>query len=85
MDSYAVIFNYEPDDDPAVYLFNTEQEAKKFLRNFYESNIALADESGAWSTKGEISEEGGYARVWSMSDADTAPEITEIRLGRVYA
>lgn len=83
MNSYAVIFNYEPDDSPAVYLFNTEKEAKKFLRDSYESSIALANEPGIHTT-GEISEDGCYAKVESVLDDSILPEVMEIRLGRVY-
>ncbi len=83
MKSFAVIFNYLPDDDSAVYLFNTEQEAKKNLRSFYDAQMSIKQDPG-WVNHGSIAEDNTYARITSRLFGDVEEDVTEIRLGRVF-
>lgn len=83
--SYAVVFTYSFDDEVAVYLFATEGEATKFLREQYEEELRIDVEENGWETEGEHSEDWWYARISNnFDDGDIRVNVTEMRLGRVY-
>lgn len=83
--NYAVIFTYSFDGDVAVYLFATEEEAKKFLRDSYQEELRIDQEENGWSSVGEISEDGWYAKIQvEFDDADHPLNLTEFRIGTVH-
>lgn len=83
--NFAVIFTYPSDDDVAVYLFATEDEAKKFLRESYLEKLRINTEENGWNSVGEISDSGRYARIQvHFDDGDCPIDITEIRIGNIY-
>lgn len=83
--NYAVIFTYSFDGDVAVYLFATEDEAQKFLRESYQEELRIYQEENGWNSVGEISEDGWYARIHvEFDDADHPLDLTEFRIGTVY-
>ena len=58
--NYAVIFIYSFDDEVAVYLFETEEEAKNFLANSYKEELRIDTEENEWNSEGTFSEDGWY-------------------------
>ena len=56
--NYAVIFTYSFDGDVAVYLFQDELSAKKFLRDSYEEELRIDKEENGLEVYGEISDDG---------------------------
>lgn len=83
--SYAVVFTYSFDNDVAVYLFNTEEEAKKFLRESYQEELRIDTEENGWDSVGEVSKDGYYARIENYFEGeDPHVNVTEFRLGNVY-
>ena len=83
--NYAVIFTYSFDGDVAVYLFATEGEAKKFLRESYLEELRIDTEENGWNSVGEISEDGWYAKIQVDSDDGDSPvDLTEFRIGNIY-
>ena len=82
--SYAVVFTYSFDDDSATYLFETEEDAEKFLKDSYESELSVGiDENGWWNTYGDLMDGGRYARI--VSEFADHEYVTEIHLSNVYA
>lgn len=82
MNSYAVIFSYSVDHDVAVYLFDTEEEAKEFLSD---SVLSMFLEEAGHQECGlsyDISEDGlfGTVKYHYLDGIDTV----EVRVGRVY-
>ena len=84
MKSFAVVFTYSFDSDSSVYLFETEEEAKTFLRQTYEEELRIDAENGR-DSEGFINEDGLYANITnSFDDGDDFTEVTEIRVAKVY-
>ena len=83
--SYAVIFTYSFDDEVAVYLFETEEEAKNFLANSYKEELRIDTEENEWNSEGTISEDGWYAKIENyFDDEGSEPAVTEFRIGNIY-
>ena len=83
--SYAVIFTYSSNVNPAVYLFDTEAEAKLFLLESYREELRIYTEENGWNSVGEISDDGWYAKIQVDSDdGDPAIDLTELRIGNIY-
>ena len=83
--SYAVIFTYSFDNEVAVYLFETEEEAKNFLANSYKEELRIDTEENEWNSEGTISEDGWYAKIENyFGDEGSEPCVTEFRIGNIY-
>lgn len=82
--NYAVIYTYSFDDDVAVYLFETEEEAVAFLKSSYEEELRIDIEENGWVSSGEISDDGWYARIETSSLRCQDVDVTEFRIGNVY-
>lgn len=83
--SYAVVFTYSFDDEVAVYLFATEEEATRFLRDQYHEELRVDIEESGWNTEGENSDDWWYAKISNnFDDGDARIDVTEMRIGRVY-
>ena len=83
--NYAVIFSYSFDDEVAVYLFETEKEAKNFLANSYKEELRIDTEENEWNSKGTISDDGWYAKIENYyGDEGSEPDVTEFRIGNIY-
>ncbi len=83
--NYAVIFTYSFDGETAVYLFATEDEAKRFLLESYLEELRIDTEENEWNSVGEISEDGWYAKIQvQFDDGDHPLDITEFRIGTIY-
>ena len=82
--SYAVVFTYSWDNDAAVYLFDTENEAADFLYGAYEAEFRNDMECG-FGSDGFLDESRGYARIVKPSvHSAFENEVTEFHLARVY-
>ena len=84
MKNYAVIFTYSFDSEIAVYLFETFEEAKEFLKTNFELEKKIDIEENGWEdiSDFEISEDGGYAKIINhFPDRD---DITEYHIGNIY-
>jgi hypothetical protein len=79
--SYAVVFTYSWDNDAAVYLFDTEEEAVDFLAGAYDAEVKNDVECG-FESEYFIDSDGYYARITRYSSF--GDDITEFHLGRVY-
>ena len=83
--NYAVIFTYSFDDEVAVYLFATEDEAKKFLRESYLEELRIDTEESGWDSIGEISDDGWYAKITTnFYSGYPHTDVTEFRIGNIY-
>lgn len=83
--NYAVIFTYSSDEDIAVYLFETEEEAKDFLESSYKEELRIDTEENEWNSEGTISEDGWYAKIENyFGDEGSEPDVTEFRIGNIY-
>jgi len=80
--SFAVVFTYSFDHDVAVYLFETENEAKEFLTGSFEEEVKMYQEDG-WELDVELSSNKRFARITRIVQDDDN-ETLEIRLGAVY-
>ncbi len=81
--NYAVIFTYSFDEDVAVYLFDDEASAKKFLKESYEEELRIDIEENGWNSSGHINDEGNYAEIVTYFSDRT--DITEMKIGNVYS
>lgn len=80
--SFAVVFTYSFADDVAVYLFDTEDDAKKFLLEAYREELRIDTEENNFELYGSITGDGRYAKIVNhFADHD---DITEMHLGNVY-
>lgn len=80
--AFAVVFTYSFDKETPVYLFNTKDEAKKFLNESYKEELRIDSEENGWMVDGNIDEDLEYAKIVDyFPDHD---DITEFRLGQVY-
>ena len=83
--NYAVIFTYSFDAEVSVYLFETEEEAKDFLKSYYKEELRIDTEENEWNSEGTISEDGWYAKIENyFGDEGSEPDITEFRIGNIY-
>ena len=83
--SYAVIFTYSFDNEVAVYLFETEEEAKDFLKSSYKEELRIDIEENEWHSEGIISKDGWYATIENYyGDKGSEPAVTEFRIGNIY-
>ena len=83
--NYAVIFTYSFDNEVAVYLFETEEEAKDFLKSSYKEELRIDIEENEWHSEGIISKDGWYAKIEKhYEDEENEPDVTEIRIGIIY-
>ena len=83
--NYAVIFSYSFDDEVAVYLFETEEEAKNFLADSYKEELRIDTEENEWNSEGTISEDGWYAKIENYyGNEGSEPDVTEFRIGNIY-
>lgn len=81
--NYAVIFTYSFDDEVAVYLFEDDKSAEKFLREAYEEELRIQVEENEWDAEGEIDEGGWYAKITTHSDY-YGDDVIEYRIGQIY-
>lgn len=85
MKNYAVIFTYSFDNEVAVYLFETEEQAKKFLEDSYIEELRIDIEENGWGSEGTISDDGWYAKIENyFGDEGSEPDVTEFRIGNIY-
>lgn len=82
MNNYAVIFTYSFDDEVAVYLFDTEEEAKKFLKDNFEEEIRIDTEENGWDCNWSIEDDGRYAVIFNRFNDKV--DTTTMRIGNVY-
>ena len=80
--NFAVIFNYSFDNEVAVYLFENEEEAKKFLKESYEEEMRIDTEENGWHSHGYINKDGDYAKIETIFSDHT--NKTEMRIGNIY-
>lgn len=80
--SYAVIFTYDFDDDVAVYLFSDEEKARTFLRENFEREVEIDTEENGYDTESYIREDGWYAKI--INHFDDHDDVTEYRVGIIY-
>ena len=79
---YAVIFSYNFDDDVAVYLYETEEEAIRHLREHILEEFRIDTEEDGLSSEYEINDDGRYGLITThFFDHD---DVTEVRVGQVY-
>jgi hypothetical protein len=85
MKSYAVIFSYNFDNDVAVYLFDTQEEAVEYLKKSVLEEYRILTEENGFVACYHIDEDGLYGRIaTSVYEKDYEPDITEVRVGSVY-
>lgn len=82
MKNYAVIFEYTFDDDIAVYLFETLDEAKKFLRDSFNEEVRIDKEENGWDTNAYIDDNEMVAAIFNRFDDRT--DVTYMKIGNVY-
>lgn len=78
--NYAVIFTYF-DDDAAVYLFETENEAINFLVGAYKEELRIDEEIGL-NSEGSLEDDGYSAKITTHFSDHI--DVTKLRVGRVY-
>lgn len=81
MKSFAVSITYSWDNDAAVYLFDTEEEAADFLAGAYEAEFQSDRESG-YDSDGFLDEDRRFARIIRPSVFEN--DITDLHLAHVY-
>ena len=81
---YAVVFTYSFDQDCAVYLFQTEAEAKRFLRDNYDEELRIEREENGLSPSGSISDDGWYAVITTDNDDGSDPCVIYFHIAHVY-
>lgn len=79
----AVIFTYSFDSEVAVYLFEREEDAVKFLFDSYSEELRIDLYENGWNSVGEISPDGLYAKITtSFPDGE---DVTEMYVGTIYS
>lgn len=63
MKTFAVVFTYSFDLDAAVYLFNTQEKAIKFMIEQYNEELRIDREENEWDTEAYMSEDKMYAKI----------------------
>ena len=82
MKNYAVIFEYSFDDEISVYLFETEEQAKKFLKESFEEEVRIDREENGWDTNASIDEDGWAAYIFNRFE-DRIDTIY-MKIGNIY-
>lgn len=80
--NYAVIFRYTFDEEIAVYLFATIEEAKAFLKGAYEEELKIDIEENEYDTHSYFSEDGLSAAIFNRFYDRT--DITYMDIGNIY-
>lgn len=80
--SYAVIFSYSFDNDVAVYLFDTYEEAFKFMKDNYEEELRIDTEENNLDSYGIIEKDEGWAKIYTRRH--NVIDITTFQIGDVY-
>lgn len=81
---YAVVFTYSFDEDAAVYLFDTFEEATGFLEGAYNEELRIERDENGWDPDGFITELKTYARI-STPGTGGVDDVCEYHLANVYA
>ena len=58
MKSFAVVFTYSFDDDAAVYLFDTQDEAVDFLKQSILEEYRIDTEENGWDSWYKVADSG---------------------------
>lgn len=82
MKNYAVIFEYTFDDEIPVRLFDTLDEAKKFLRDSFNEEVRIDKEENGWDTNAYIDDEGMIAAIFNRFNDRT--DVTYMKIGNIY-
>ncbi len=80
--NYAVIFSYSFDDDIAVYLFETINEATDLLVKSYKEELRIDIEENDWYSEGVLADDHYSASITTYFSDHT--DVTEFRIGNVY-
>ena len=80
--NYAVIFRYTFDPDTAVYLFETEEEAKEFMREAYEEEVRIDTEENGWNVEHAMLDDGSHAYI--NDRFDDHDDTTFMEVAHVY-
>ena len=83
MKSYAVVFTYSFDSDVAVYLFDTEEEAKAYLLGCLHEEMRIQTEENCWDSEYTLTNDGWEATI--ISHMRFGDDVMKIRIGRVYS
>ena len=82
MKSFAVVFTYSFDCDCSAQLFDTQDEAIKFMTESYKEELRIDKEENEWSTEGYMAKDKMYAKIVNhFADGD---DITEFHVPNVY-
>lgn len=82
MKSFAVLFTYSFDCDSSVYLFDTQEEAIKFMTESYKEELRIDKEENEWNTEEYMAEDKMYAKIVNhFADGD---DVTEFHVANVY-
>lgn len=82
MKSYAVTFNYSFDDDVAVYLFDTQEDAVQFLVDSILAEYKIEAEENGFPSECEFNEDKTYGVVRTFFKDET--DVMEARVGNIY-
>ena len=82
MKSYAVVFSYNFDSDVAMYLFDTQEEAIKYLEQSIKEEFWIDVDENGWSSSYDISDDGLYGII--KNHFLDRVDVTEVRVGSVY-
>lgn len=82
MKSYAVTFYYSFDDDVAVYLFDTQEDAVKFLIDSILAEHKIDVDENGWPSECEFNENKTYGVLRTYFQDGT--DVMEARVGNVY-
>ena len=82
MKNYAVIFEYSFDAEIPVYLFDTFEQAKKFLRDSFNEEVRIDKEENGWDTNASIDEEEGIAVIFNRFNDRI--DTTYMKIGTIY-
>lgn len=80
---YAVVFTYSFDTDAACYLHTDLDDAKKHLREAYETELKEQEANECLSCDGYIDEDGLYASI-ATAGRDGIEDLMYIHLATVY-
>lgn len=65
-----------------MYLFDTQEEAIKFMTESYKEELRIDKEENEWNTEGYMAEDKMYAKiVHHFADGD---DVTEFHVANVY-
>lgn len=83
MKSYAVVFTYSFDNDAAVYLFDTIEEAKDFMLKSYKEELRIDKEENGFDVDGFVMDDNTYAKIINYSKCGDC-DVTEFHIANVY-